>query len=344
MCRCKLPPSRPGSRLLRAVALDTRTPLPKSWTLHNKYVIKSVLGAGGFGITYKAHDRDLDVSVAIKEFFPPKASRRRPLFTVALATPLLLLGWPPANDGTFAPRVRPPFLGGKEFREGRDGFGAEAKLLAQVTQHGSRNVAHVYARFQQHDTAYIVMEFIRGETLAAAVIRAHFDERQAIALGRKMCGVLKLLHGGSLIHRDIKPSNIILRAANGEPVLIDFGNARRFGPGIDDLTGNLTPGYGPIEQYESSRQPQGPWTDVYALGATLYTVLTRRVPPTAPDRQTHGTPVRPVHDLRRDVSRTLSDAIDRAMILDPRHRLQSAAALDRLLLEAEMNLSPAGSG
>ena len=212
--------------------------------------IERVLGAGGFGVTYLARDLGLDTWRAVKEYLPRDWGTRR-------------------QDGTVGPRT-----GGdsEDYRWGLERFLDEARILARFDH---RHLVRVHRVFEARGTAYMVTEYVEGRTLAAEVASAGpLSEGRVRELLLALTGVdgLSAVHAAGLLHRDIKPGNVMVRP-DGTPVLIDFGAARQaMGRHSRSVTAVLTPGYAPIEQY-SVRGHQGPWTDIYALGALAYWAL-----------------------------------------------------------------------
>ena len=228
--------------------------LPRGTRLHNgAYALGEVLGRGGFGITYKGGDMALKRYVAIKEYFPPGALRQNNNVVMADAAKL---------------------------RAGVAEFGNEARVLSRFHHAGIVGVAGV---FEENNTAYMVMEWIEGETLEARIARkGRLDEWEALDIGARLAGALETIHSAGILHRDIKPENIILRKSGGA-VLIDFGTARAFDNGATKMTQIVTPGYAPLEQYAQNAK-RGPASDLYALAATLYHALSGQKPVAATDR------------------------------------------------------------
>ena len=226
--------------------------LPAQYRLH-WYVIERVLGQGGFGITYLARDTNLDQPVAIKEYLPVEVATRRAGATVSART----------DEQQ------------ERYRWGLERFIREARTLARFDH---PNIVRVLSVFELNSTAYMVMRFEEGETLAALL-----DRRQALGeadLLRVLLPILdglELVHNAGFIHRDIKPDNIHIRN-DGTPVLLDFGSARYAVGQMRTVTILVAPGYAPFEQYYSTGENQGPWTDIYGLGATCYRAIAGRAP------------------------------------------------------------------
>jgi serine/threonine protein kinase len=229
--------------------------LPKGHKL-NQYEIIKVLGAGGFGVTYLARDISLDKLVAIKEYMPSDFALRAEGSRVTAKSTSSL------ND----------------YQWGLARFLDEARILAKFRH---PNIVEIHQTFEANETAYIVMEYAEGETLSQHLERVGTlnEAGVSVVLGPILDGLTKV-HELGFLHRDIKPGNIILRASAG-PVLLDFGAARQaLEAKSRSITSVVTEGYAPIEQYASGGH-QGPWTDVYALGAVAYRCMTGSAPPAA---------------------------------------------------------------
>lgn len=218
------------------------------------YQIQTVLGRGGFGITYLAHDSNLDHKVAIKEYLPKDWATRQEDSAVRLISV--------HHEETFD--------------WGLKSFISEAQTLAKFRH---PNIVRVLSVFRELNTAYMVMEYEQGEELSVQIKRGEtFTEKRLLDIVVPLLEGLDVVHQEGFIHRDIKPSNIMIRA-DGSPVLIDFGSARQaIGVHTQTLTSMLTFGYAPFEQYNQGSGKQGPWTDIYALAATLYYAVTGQIP------------------------------------------------------------------
>ncbi|MFN3651248.1 MAG: serine/threonine protein kinase [Armatimonadota bacterium] len=259
------------------------------------FTVGRVLGQGGFGITYLGSDTHLQRPVAVKEFFPQGCVRQNQT-------------------------VRPSGgLSPADFQESRTRFVEEARTLARFQHSG---IVQVYSTFEENNTAYMVMECLKGKTLAR-LIEEHgtLPEREAIGYAEKVGQALAVVHEAKLLHRDIKPDNLIV-TEDGRVVLLDFGTAREFAAGrTRRMTAMLTPGYAPLEQYGQQAR-FGMFTDVYALGATFYHALTGQLPVQATDRAA-GVSLLPPHRWNPSISRQVSEAVMWALEMRVDRRPQS---------------------
>lgn len=273
--------------------------LPVGFRLH-EYRIDAVLGQGGFGITYLATDVNLKSKVAIKEYLPESLAYRCNDVSVSARTP---------DDQEF-------------YHAGLDSFLEEARTLATFRH---PNIVRVARFFEAHRTAYMVLEYERGKSLKAwRADHAKLPERELLALLWPLLDGLSLVHESGVLHRDIKPDNIYVRDDDGSLVLLDFGAARQTAHAREDLSAVYTPGYAPIEQYTGIER-QGPWTDIYALGATLFWLVTGERPPDPAQRAATAQP--PLEERARgQYSREFLRAIDWALQLQPEDRPQDIAA------------------
>ncbi len=230
--------------------------------LHNRYIVGKVLGFGGFGVTYIGWDGRLEQKVAIKEYLPGEFSTRMPG-----QSRITVFG---EEKGT-------------QFRDGMEKFVEEAKRLAKFQN--ENGIVKVFDSFQENDTAYIVMEFLDGETLTSYLKRNRtIPADDAVAMLMPVMQSLKVVHEEGLLHRDIAPDNIFI-TKTGEIKLIDFGASRYATTSHSkSLTVIIKPGYSPEEQYRS-RGDQGPYTDVYALASTMYKMITGKTAPDAMERR-----------------------------------------------------------
>ncbi len=225
-----------------------------------EFELKSVLGAGGFGVTYRGFDHQFHREVAIKEYLPGELAMRSDGKTVI-----------PRSDADK-----------ENYKFGLDRFLEEARLLARFD---NPYIVRVHRYLVANGTAYLVMEFREGESLAQLLARRKqpLDETEARRILTEVLLGLQAVHAADYLHRDIKPSNIYLRH-DGPCMLIDFGAARyAIGEHSRSLMGMMTPGYAPYEQYSFTAK-QGAFTDMYATGATLYRCMTMRSPIDAGER------------------------------------------------------------
>ena len=236
--------------------------------LKEQYLIGRVLGQGGFGITYLGWDLYLDIPVAIKEYFPDRAVMRESAVSPEVVS----------YTGTV----------GERFRSNKERFMREAKMLAKFSD--VAEIVQVKNFFMENNTAYIVMEYVDGITLKQYVAAkgGKLTVAETLSLLEPVIDALGKVHKTGLVHRDISPDNIMM-LSNGKMKLLDFGAVRDVGdadaeqPLTRSTEAILKQGYAPIEQYQN-RGSLGPWTDVYALCATMYFCLTGEVPPDAPER------------------------------------------------------------
>ncbi|HYY62915.1 MAG TPA: serine/threonine-protein kinase, partial [Burkholderiales bacterium] len=236
--------------------MSTDVALPPGFAL-NEYRIESLLGMGGFGLTYLATDTNLNLKVAIKEYLPTDWVERAPDHSVKSKSQEAL----------------------ETFNWGRSRFLEESRTLASFHH---PNIVRVMRYFLANETAYMVMEFVAGQALHDWIrSRRPLDERSVLAIALPLLDGLEVVHAGGFLHRDIKPGNIFIRG-DGSPVLIDFGSARTAAANTE-LTTIVSPGFAPVEQYDS-RGGQGPWSDLYALGGVLYWMVTGQPPIEAPAR------------------------------------------------------------
>jgi serine/threonine protein kinase len=233
--------------------------LPTGVTLES-YEIKDVLGMGGFGITYRAYDHSLECEVAIKEYLPSMFAVRTPDGTTVT----------PKSDGDE-----------KSYGYGLKRFLDEARILAKFRE---PNIVRVLRFLEANHTAYLVMDYENGEPLSDKLKREiTLPESTIRDIIVPILLSLRSIHAKQYLHRDIKPANINIRK-DGSPVLLDFGAARQ---ALENqsrvMTRMVTPGYAPFEQY-SSNSKQGPWTDIYAIGATMYHCAVGVAPTNATER------------------------------------------------------------
>ena len=230
--------------------------LPLRTILNGKYLLGKPLGRGGFGITYIAYEKNLQIKVAIKEFFPWSTVKRDK------DNSLMPVSW--KDDSEFFETDKKKVLD-------------EARRLAQLMD--LPGVVFVRDFFEENNTAYIVMEYLDGITLSKYLSspEGSISTEWVLQAMKPVLASLAKVHKAGIIHRDISPDNMIL-TSNNTIKLIDFGAARNYSMSRkESLSVILKRGYAPIEQY-SSRGNQGPWTDIYALCATMYKMMTGIAP------------------------------------------------------------------
>jgi serine/threonine protein kinase len=289
--------------------VENRLVLPANAVLAGSYRILRVVGSGGFGITYEAEDINLGTMVAIKEYYPVDFGDR---------------------DSTMS--VRPKSERHKQtFEWGRSTFLQEARTLAQF-EHPS--IVRVTRVFEAHDTAYMVMRLEKGESLRDWLksLGRPPTQEELDALVDPLLEALAMMHAADFLHRDIAPDNIIVRP-DGTPVLLDFGSARRAVAEVSrSLTGIVKAGYSPPEQYSSDGRLQGPWTDIYSLGATLYRAVTGTAPDEATLRFDHDRMASAQASSTGVYRRSFVAAIDACLKVRQSERPQSVAELRAMLL------------
>ena len=264
--------------------------------LHDKYLVGRVLGEGGFGITYVGRDLTLDMKVAIKEYYPRTMAQRQTTYDKTVS----LMNW------TFS----------ADFKEGKEQFINEAQTIAKMDKESA--VVTVRDFFESNNSAYIVMEFVEGDDLKTIIQKEQraFTPEELLPVLEPVFGALGELHNIGLIHRDISPDNIMIE--DGRARLIDFGCARETMG--DDTEAALKHGFSPVEQYENKNM--GPWTDVYAMAATIYYCLTGRLPQLSTERRIKDNLALPT-SLGVRLSKRQERALMKALAVDPEERYQS---------------------
>ena len=298
---------------------ESSNALPVNYRL-DEYVIQSVLGQGGFGITYLARDRRLGALVAIKEYFPQAYAARDRTNTIH------------PNAGS---------VGDVEnYRWGLQEFLKEARALAQFKH---ANIVRVLRFLEANGTAYMVMEYEEGESLSSHLAHhgGFLSEPVLLNIFLPVLTGLQAVHDTGLLHLDIKPDNIYLRRS-GPPMIIDFGAARQRSGSDRSEKVALTPCYAALEQYPGHGD-LGPWSDVYSMGATLYRCITGKEPVDSRDRE-QGLKKLRVDQLipatrfeRPHYSAHIRSCVDQAMVLDAEKRPRSAFALQNGLMGKDMN-------
>ena len=276
--------------------------------LLGRYIIGEVLGFGGFGITYKAWDKKFETILAIKEYYPSGIVNRNPGESEVIL-----------------------FTGKKKdiFDNGLVRFLDEAKNMAKFSQ--NNNIVNVFEYFEDNNTGYIVMEFLEGISLNSYLLKQTqklpLDEIMTITMS--VCSALRELHAIGIIHRDVSPDNIFM-CSNGKIKLIDFGAARFSLNEEKKMTIILKPGFAPPEQYEKINK-QGPWTDIYALGATVYLLLTGTKPDESTNRKIEDKVI-PPSKLDPSIPEYISNTVMKAIALDKKNRFTSIDKFEKALL------------
>lgn len=267
-----------------------------------------MLGGGGFGLTYLAHDINLDLPVALKEYYPGDLASRSPNCSVHVRAP----------EGT------------AQFNWGLERFLDEARVLASFRH---PNLVRVLRYFKENGTAYIVMEYESGDPLKRWMVgQSGLSQQGLLQIIYPLMDGLEAVHKLNFLHRDIKPDNIYIRA-DDSPVLLDFGAARRV-TANRDMTNIISPGFAPFEQYHSQGN-QGPWTDIYSLGAVMYWMTTGKKPLESASRVKQDTMSSAATSGHTAFSQTLLKAIDWAMNPDEARRPQSVAQFRSALMDTE---------
>ncbi len=290
--------------------LEASIYLPPRTILSEKYIIGKVLGQGGFGITYLGWDLNLNMKLAIKEFFPQGMVSRLPGQSKVVS-------FTGAED--------------KSFDFWLERFLGEARTLARFEQHP--NIVSVRDFFKANNTAYMIMSYVEGMTLSQYLTRSggKLSYKKAIEVMMPVMDALREVHEVGVMHRDVSPDNIFIDN-KGRIVLIDFGAARQE---ISDKSKSLSiilkAGYAPEEQYRS-RGKQGPWTDVYAVAATIYRLITDQVPPEAMDRLDEDL-LTPPSQLGVVINIATEEILLKALAVKAEKRYQSIEAFQNDLLE-----------
>ena len=303
-----------GQKVCPFCGYDSNSPqngedmLPEGTVLFRKYLVGKVLGRGGFGVTYLGYDLDLQLKVAIKEYFPVGIClRSSQSYNVVRAS---------IGEDNAA------------FSKGCEVFLDEARTLAKIS---SPNIVHVRDFFREHGTAYIVMDYVEGITLRAEMRKngGRLPYERVLSLTEPLIQELDDLHAENIIHWDIKPDNIMLvKDRNGEHlILLDFGTARTYVSNESKtMTGVVTAGYSPLEQY-SQKSRQGAYTDVYALCATMYHAITGVLPPASIERNVDDIPLKSFEECGVIVPRPVEQAIMHGLALKSTERIQTMSRL-----------------
>ena len=285
--------------------------------LNHKYIVGTAIDSGGFGIIYRAWDAQMEQVVAIKEYFPNGVVSRVP----------------GQNDViVYSGKNR------EVFRKGVDRFLVEARNMAEFSQ---PDIVALYDYFEENNTAYIVMEYLDGVSF-----KEYLKERggripsgEVVDITLHVLAALEEIHSHHIIHRDISPDNVFL-CSNHRVKVIDFG-AARFSSGEEssNFSTIVKPGYAPAEQYRTKSR-QGPFTDLYALGACMYQAATGEKPQESLARAMHDD-LRPPKELNPEVPEYLSDIIMKAMAMDEDERFQSSEEFMKALKGHQIAKTPA---
>ena len=294
------------------------THLPPGTELSDRFIIGTVLGAGGFGVTYKAWNKTLETVVAIKEYFPRS----------------LVTRGDNSNVTVFSSKER------GSFEHGIERFLREARSLVKFNN--EPGTAFIYDFFEENGTAYIVMEYLDGCTM-----EDYFQQNGVITdmnmikdMSESICDVLEKVHSTGLIHGDISPDNIF-RCNDGTYKLIDFGAMKHnYAEKKISSTVLLKHGYAPTEHYSKSGNV-GPWTDVYSFGATLYFLLTGKLPPDSFDRFQNDELINP-KEINPVISDRLNDTIVKAMSVQIEDRYQNIKELREDILSDSLETNDKG--
>jgi tRNA A-37 threonylcarbamoyl transferase component Bud32 len=280
----------------------------------DQYAISDLLGRGGFGITYLVRDEALQRDFALKEYFPEGLVRRE-------GTSVRFVSTPNSED---------------DYRWGLRKFYDEARLLAQFSH---PNIVSVRRVFEANNSAYMLLDFVKGRTLEQWLqgLDSPPTQEELDLISVPLLSALELVHANRAWHLDISPDNIMIRSADGAPILLDFGASRFELKQHSQLVSALVfkSGYSAPEQYISNAERYGPWTDIYAFAATLYRALSGKRPREATARQLEDD-LTPAALLGKGRYRPqFLQAVDWALKISPRARPQSIAEWRKSLLEGE---------
>lgn len=287
--------------------------LPAGYRLQD-YEIKKVLSSGGFSVVYLAVDKDKNF-VAIKEYLPASLVLRNESATVL------------PNDDDVA-----------MFRHGLKSFFDEGLALANIEH---KNIVRVVNFFRANDTVYMVMQYERGKSLQAYILEhaEPVSENFIRRIFSELSNGLREVHTHKLLHLDIKPANIYIRL-DGSPVLLDFGSSRQaLSNTKSKISPSYTPGFASPEHYYDKKL-LGPWSDIYSIGATMYSCLTRTSPLSADQRIKKDLLVPAVKVGKDHYSQELLEIIDSCLDLDYLKRPQSVFSLQKSLMETPIKPVP----
>lgn len=279
--------------------------------LSNRYVIKNVIGVGGFSVIYEGYDRALSATVAIKEYFPQDIAQRIPGQAAVLTRN--------AEEK-------------RRFEKGLVSFKSEAEKMVELK--GRNNTLDVFGLVEENNTCYIIMEYLEGKTLLEYIKTlpggrfSDVDDAKQIIFS--VSQALGYLHSKKIIHRDVAPDNIFL-CNDGRVKLIDLGAARDISPAQErELSVVVKNGCTPPEQYRKNGK-QGTYTDIYALGATFYMMLTGVYPDSAPDRIGHEEAYVAPSTINPAVPEYIDTLIERCLAYDYTLRLRHASEIESVL-------------
>lgn len=272
----------------------------------NQFTIGEVVGDGGFGVTYKAWDEHLQMIVAVKEYFHTEVINRAP-----------------GQKNVVLVNQKKKKIYQKEMND----YLREARIVSQFSS--QENIVTVLDFFEENETAYIVMEFLDGQTVREILKqKGRMSVKEVLHITLSICQALKTMHQENFLHRDIAPDNICI-CQNGTVKLFDFGASRMIETD-KQLTAILKPNYAPPEQYRNSMIQQRYCTDIYALGATMYRMVTGKVPMQSLYRQKEDIMPEPIV-YNSELPEYLNTIIMKAMALEPEYRFQSAEELENAI-------------
>lgn len=307
------------------MASQTNAPLPDGLEIGDYRIVRKI-SSGGFSMVYLAQDASGD-QFAIKEYLPSTLVKR--------------------DAGERVPRIATENLA--TYRNGLKCFFEEGRALARILH---PNVVRVVNFFRENDTVYMVMAYEQGRSLQELVLRhrsrqdkkdALLPERHVRAVFNQVMNGLREVHANRILHLDLKPANIYLRL-DGAPLLLDFGAARQtLTADAPKLFPMYTPGFAAPELYRKNQQ-LGPWTDVYSLGASMYSCMTGSPPQAADQRELDDRMPQALQQLSKRYSQHLIDTVAWCLRLNPLERPQSVFALQRALRKGEWRESPGSGG
>ena len=288
--------------------------LPLGTKLMDKILIGKVMGKGGFGITYLGYDLRMEKIIAVKEYYPNGIAYRSQSGTEVLV----------ADSKS-----------NETFDKGTEKFYSEAEMVAQFN--GNPNIVGVYDYFRANNTVYLIMEYLNGVTLKNYVKKhGKITDGQALFVMDKIAAALSITHSAGVLHRDISPDNIMV-CLDGKIKLIDFGAARQImAESSSNLTVVMKPGYTPIEQY-TKKGRQGAWTDIYALGASIYFAMTETVIDDPYERMDNDGEFA---ENRHGINTTLWNVIKKCTMINASDRFGSAIELRKALSGVSSPVKP----